>query len=112
MTSAILFGVFHILSNSAISLDRFLPTMLIGILLGYIAWKSNSIWPGFVLHALHNGTVAFLGYYQESLSELSWFPKEAEKIPPLWGLVGCVVAAIGIMLIVRAKRKVAPASNL
>ena len=112
LTSAILFGVFHILSNSAISLDRFLPTMLIGILLGYIAWKSNSIWPGFVLHALHNGTVAFLGYYQESLSELSWFPKEAEKIPPLWGLVGCVVAAIGIMLIVRAKRKVAPASNL
>ena len=107
LTTAILFGVFHILSNSAISLDRFLPTMLIGILLGYIAWKSNSIWPSFVLHALHNGTVAFLGYYQPQLSKLSWFPEEAEKIPPVWGLVACVVAMIGIMLIVRAKRKVA-----
>ena len=81
--------------------------MLIGILLGYIAWKSNSIWPSFILHTLHNGTVAFLGYYQPQLSELSWFPEEAEKIPPTWGLIGCVVAAIGIMLVVRSKRKLA-----
>ena len=107
LTTAILFGVFHILSNSAISLDRFLPTMLIGILLGYIAWKSNSIWPSFILHSLHNGTVAFLGYYQPQLSKLSWFPQEAEKIPPAWGLIACVVAAIGVMLVVRSKRKVA-----
>ena len=107
LTTAILFGVFHILSNSAISLDRFLPTMLIGILLGYIAWKSNSIWPSFILHALHNGTVAFLGYYQPQLSQLSWFPQEAEKIPPAWGLIACVIATIGILLIVRSKRKVA-----
>ncbi len=103
-TTAILFGVFHILSNSAISLDRFLPTMLIGILLGYLAWKSNSIWPGFILHALHNGTVAFLGYYQKQLSELSWFPKEAEKIPPTWGLVACAVAAFGLMIVIRSTR--------
>ena len=109
VTTAVLFGVFHILSNSAISLDRFLPTMLIGILLGYLAWKSNSIWPGVILHALHNGTVAFLGYYQPQLSELSWFPQEAEKIPPTWGLIACVVAAIGLMLVVKAKRKMDPA---
>jgi len=107
LTTAILFGVFHILSNSAISLDRFLPTMLMGILLGYIAWKSNSIWPSFILHSLHNAAVVFLGYYQESLSKLSWFPAESENIPPVWGLIACVVAAIGIMLIVRSKRKVA-----
>lgn len=107
VTTAILFGVFHILSNSAISLDRFLPTMLIGILLGYVAWKSNSIWPSFILHSLHNATVAFLGYYQESLSQLSWFPEESEKIPPTWGIIACVVAAIGILLVTRTKRKVA-----
>ena len=103
-TTAMLFGVFHILSNSAISLDRFLPTMLIGILLGYIAWKSNSILPGFILHALHNGTVAFLGYYQPQLSKLDWFPQEAEKIPPSWGIVGCILAAIGVAIVARAKR--------
>ena len=105
LATAILFGVFHILSNSAVSLDRFLPTMLIGILLGYIAWKSNSIWPGFLLHALHNGTVAFLGYYQESLSKLSWFPEEAEKVPTSWGIVACVVACVGVAIIVKAPRK-------
>ena len=105
LTTAVLFGVFHILSNSAISLDRFLPTMLIGILLGFIAWKSDSILPGFILHALHNGTVAFLGYYQPQLSQLDWFPQESEKIPPSWGIAACVVAAIGIAVVVRAKRQ-------
>ncbi len=108
LTTAILFGVFHILSNSAISLDRFLPTTLIGLLLGYLAWKSNSIWPGVILHALHNGTVAFLGYYQPQLSELSWFPQEAEKIPPAWGLIACAVAAVGMALVIRSKRRIDP----
>ena len=106
LTTAMLFGVFHILSNSAISLDRFLPTMLIGILLGYLAWKSNSIWPGVILHLIHNAVVVFLGYYQPQLSKYSWFPAEAEKIPPLWGLVGCVVAAVGLAIVIKAKRQV------
>ncbi len=106
LTTAMLFGVFHILSNSAISLDRFLPTMLIGILLGYLAWKSNSIWPGVILHSIHNAVVVFLGYYQPQLSKYSWFPAEAEKIPPLWGLVGCVVAAVGLAIVIKAKRQV------
>jgi membrane protease YdiL (CAAX protease family)/ABC-type transport system involved in multi-copper enzyme maturation permease subunit len=108
LTTAILFGVFHILSNSAISLDRFLPTMLIGILLGYLAWKSNSIWPGVILHALHNGTVAFLGYYQPQLAELSWFPQEAEKIPPTWGLIACVVATVGLAIVIKTSRRIEP----
>jgi len=108
LASAVLFGVFHILSNSAVSLDRFLPTMLIGILLGYLAWKSNSIWPGFLLHALHNGTVAFLGYYQKSLSKLSWFPEEAEKVPPSWGLVACVVACVGLAVLIKSTRQTDP----
>ncbi len=105
LTTAALFGVFHILSNSAISLDRFLPTMLIGILLGYIAWKSNSIWPSFVLHSIHNATVVFLGYFQPQLSKLDWFPQEAERIPPSWGLISIVVASIGIALIVKARKR-------
>ena len=103
VTTAILFGVFHILSSSAVSLDRFLPTMLIGLLLGYLAWKSNSLWPGVVLHSLHNATVVFLGYYQEKLSELSWFPNESENIPVLWGVVAAVLVAIGLLIAWKSK---------
>ena len=104
LATSILFGVFHILSNSAISLDRFLPTMLIGLLLGYLAWKSDSIWPGVTLHALHNAMVVFLGYYQKSLSEFSWFPAESENVPWSWGVVAMVIAAVGITIIVKARR--------
>jgi len=104
LATAVLFGVFHILSNSAISLDRFLPTMLIGLLLGYLAWKSNSIWPGVLLHALHNGMVVFLGYYQERLSEFPWFPQESESVPWVWGVVAMLIAAAGVMMVVKAQR--------
>ncbi len=98
LISAMVFGSFHVLSNSVIALDRLLPSTLIGVMLGYLAYKSDSIWPGVILHSLNNGFVVFLGYYQPTLSSYSWFPAEDESIPVLWVLVGLAVATIGIIL--------------
>ena len=55
LISAMVFGSFHVLSNSVIALDRLLPSTLIGVMLGYLAYKSDSIWPGVILHSLNNG---------------------------------------------------------
>lgn len=101
--SAVVFGLFHVLSNSVIALDRLLPTTLIGLVLGCLAWKSDSILPGVLLHSLHNATVVFLGYYQPQLQQLSWFPSESESLPWTW-LVGagcCVLVAM--LLLIRSK---------
>ena len=101
--SAVAFGLFHVLSNSVVALDRLVPTTLIGIVLGYLAYKSGSIVPGIVLHALHNGIVAFLAYYQPQLSQFEWFPDASEPIPFVWVAGAIVPAMIGMALIIYGK---------
>lgn len=100
LISAAVFGCFHMLSNSVIAVDRFIPTTLIGIILGYLAFKSNSILPGIILHSLNNGIVVFLAYYQPLLTnKYAWFPNEQDPIPMTWVLTGVAVAAIGATLV-------------
>ena len=103
LVSAGLFGFFHILSNSAISLDRLIPTTLMGILLGYVCYRSKSIWPGAILHMLHNGCLVFLGYFQPQLSQLSWFPQEGADVPMLWVVPAIVISLIAVTMITVAK---------
>lgn len=49
LLTALFFGVFHL------SIYRLLPTALTGILLGYLAVRTASIWPGMIVHVLVNG---------------------------------------------------------
>ena len=109
LISAVLFGFFHILSNSAISLDRLIPTTLMGILLGFVCYRSRSIWPGAILHMLHNGCLVFLGYFQPQLSQLSWFPAEGADVPLMWVVPAMVVSGIAIAMVsmMKPNKKVA-----
>ena len=108
LISAALFGFFHVLSNSAVSMDRLLPTTLMGILLGYVCYRSGSIWPGAILHMLHNACLVFLGYFQPQLSKLSWFPAEGENIPMTWVVPALVVSVIAIAMLTFSKRNLMP----
>lgn len=94
--SAVIFGLFHVLSNSVVAMDRFLPTTLVGLVLGWLCYRSGSILPGVLMHMLHNGIVTFLAYYQPSLSKLSWFPEEGAPIPMSWVLISVVISVVGI----------------
>ena len=99
--SAAMFGFFHVLSNSAISLDRLIPTTLMGVLLGYVCYRAESIWPSAILHALHNACLVFLGYYQPQLSQLSWFPSEGESVPMTWAIPALIVCGIAILMVAK-----------
>ena len=101
--SSLAFGIFHTLSGSVAAFDRLIPTTVMGLLLGYLAYKSNSIWPAVTLHAIHNAIVGFLAYYQPQLSQLSWFPGETDPIPITWIAVAAVVSFVGIAVIVATK---------
>jgi len=104
LISALVFGVFHTLGNSAIAIDRLIPTTLVGLMLGYLAYKSDSILPGIVLHCIHNAIVIFAAYFEPQLRAFSWFPGKDDPIPLQWVLVGGLVVAIGIVLIYVSKR--------
>jgi sodium transport system permease protein len=57
LVSSLLFAIAHLTAF------QFLPTFLIGLLLGYLALRSGSVYPGMILHALHNGLVFAVGFY-------------------------------------------------
>jgi sodium transport system permease protein len=59
LLTAFFFGVFHL------SLHRFLPVFLIGIVATYLVWKSGSIFTGMLLHMLVNGWAAILIHYPQ-----------------------------------------------
>ena len=104
LISAIVFGVFHTLGNSAIAIDRLIPSTLVGIMLGYLAYKSDSIVPGIVLHSLNNAIVIFLAYFEPQLRGLDWFPGKDDPIPLQWVVGGCLITAVGIALVYLSKR--------
>ena len=65
LLTALLFGVFHM------SLERVLPTAGLGVVLGVLAWRSGSLLPGVVFHALHNGLSVLLARYEVEIPGIS-----------------------------------------
>jgi sodium transport system permease protein len=54
--SAALFSLFH----AATLLDKLIPSLLLGLILGWLCWRTGSIFPGMLLHATYNGILATL----------------------------------------------------
>jgi sodium transport system permease protein len=59
LLSAVVFGLFHVSYETAI---RFLPTMWLGLVLGWTVWWTRSLWLAMLMHALHNGLLLFLAF--------------------------------------------------
>jgi ABC-type Na+ efflux pump permease subunit/membrane protease YdiL (CAAX protease family) len=99
LLSGAVFGAFHLLTESVIAVDRLVPTTLMGIVLAYVCWRTGSIVPGIFLHALNNGTVIALVYYQDALQRLSWFPFQGDRLPIAWIGSLLLIAAVGLAAI-------------
>ncbi|MGD9902397.1 MAG: ABC transporter permease subunit/CPBP intramembrane protease [Vicinamibacterales bacterium] len=64
LLSALLFGLAHA------SIYRLLPTFALGVLLGLLRWRSGSIVPGIVMHAVNNGLVGTLAQRPDLVARL------------------------------------------
>ena len=92
LASAALFAAFHLLVTDGLAVERLLPSLLLGVVLAGLCYKSGSIVPGMILHALHNGLLVLMAYYEPWLSERGWMPS-AEDHLPAWLLAGAAVGA-------------------
>lgn len=114
LVSALAFGVFHTLSLTDLSSQKFLPSFLAGLLLAWLAIQSGSIVPGMVLHSLNNGILVTLAYYQNRLVESGWIGEQQQGFPA-WGLgLAAGAFAIGCLLmvfLVRPTRRDAKATS-
>jgi sodium transport system permease protein len=99
VASAVLFGLFHLLVLDSLAVERLLPSILLGLLLGWMAWRTGSIWAGVVMHVTHNSLLVLLGYYEPQLSELGWNTEPGAHLPYSWlGMAAAVAAAGGVVL--------------
>ncbi|MGI9519297.1 MAG: ABC transporter permease subunit/CPBP intramembrane protease [Pirellulaceae bacterium] len=103
LATAIMFGAFHLISSSGLTISRLLPTTIMGILLGWVTWRSDSVIPAIILHALHNTITVGFGYFQKEIIDRGWITED-QTVLPLQVLVGGIVlvgAGISILLFLR-----------
>lgn len=93
LVTSLIFAIFHIMPHAV------LFAFPIGVWLGIMAWKSGSIWPGVICHAVINGlwNIYHIGVYLGVFSEL----------PPSALIVGGVigVAAFAGALVLMFRRQ-------
>ncbi|HUE75158.1 MAG TPA: ABC transporter permease subunit/CPBP intramembrane protease [Pirellulaceae bacterium] len=98
LLTALLFGLFHVFVTVILPV-RFLPSLSLGIVLGYVCWRTGSVLPGMLLHAVHNGLLILMGRYQTQLAQWGFGASETQHVPPLWLAAAAAVALIGLALV-------------
>ena len=80
-------------------MERFLPSTFLGLILGWVCWRTGSVLPGMLLHACHNGLLLLLACYRDALAKLSWDMSEQSHLPASWLVASLIGAAVaGVML--------------
>ena len=72
---------------------------IIGIFLGYVAWRTNSIWVPFLLHAMYNGSSSLISNLDESL--LPWWCIWKGHVSPPLLITGAVLLYWGLKTFIR-----------
>ena len=87
--------------------ERFVPTCFLGIILGWVCYRTGSVLPGMLLHTLHNGLLLSVSSFTNELATLGVGTESQEHLPTLWILAaGTTVAIAFLMLILGTQRPV------
>jgi sodium transport system permease protein len=104
VVTSLLFGLFHVLTGSSLLLERFVPTTLVGLFLGWVAYRSGSVWPGMALHVIYNGFLNMVAFYKDRLDFLGAPQEDAAHLPLSWLLVTTAITLCGAAVLWAATR--------
>lgn len=95
--TSVVFGLFHVLVGDTVLAVRFIPTTLLGVLLGWLSLHTGSVWPGMLLHVLHNSLLVSL---EDWAPRLGWDQAfGAGEALSGWLLLGAgLLTAVGVAL--------------
>ncbi|MDE6844631.1 MAG: ABC transporter permease [Lachnospiraceae bacterium] len=89
--TAALFGIYHM------SLVKFIPTGLLGLVFCIAAWRTGSIYPAMVMHFINNAVSVAITYYPEQLERvLPILTKTTLSVSDVLCLLGVGAALAGI----------------
>ena len=93
VVSALAFALFHFI------VFRFLTSALLGVLLAWMCWRSRSIWPGMIAHALHNGVLTLAALRPQTFAPFGVDESQPWAHFPLPVVAaGSAVLVVGILL--------------
>ncbi len=97
--TSVLFGLFHVLTGSALLVERFIPTTLMGLILGWIAYRSGSVLPGMVVHFVHNTLLNLVAYYHDRIDFFGTNLDDQAHLPTSWIVAASLISLVGALLI-------------
>ena len=99
VVSAVAFGLFHVVLSGGAAPERILPSTLMGLLLGWIAWRSGSVLPSMLLHVVHNSTLLIMVQSRDLLAGWNVGQLEQQHLPWEWMAVSTAMLVLGFALI-------------
>src|SRR5690606_2014792 len=92
-------GLFHLIVTDRLAFERFVPSTMMGAVLGWVCWRCASVLPGMLLHSTFNGFLIGVAYYKDQLAERGFGVEEQSHLPIGWLLAASVIAAAGVFVI-------------
>lgn len=105
LITAFLFGLFHVLTGSALLVERFVPSTLMGLIIGWVAYRTGSVFPGIVIHFVHNALLNTVLYYKDQLSFLGAGFDDQTHLPVLWLTIASGLVITGGLLVWMSSKK-------
>ncbi len=93
VATGLLFGLAHA------SIYRLLPTLFLGVVFGWVVWRTGSVLAGMICHLLNNGLMATLAHSRDLLTE--WGLSGTAYLPWSFILAGAAVMLAGLWLVAR-----------
>lgn len=97
--AAVLFGTFHVIVRDAIFFERFIPSTLLGIALGLVRYRTGSVWPGVLMHAMNNGLLLSIAHFAPKFQSLGIGDETRQHLPVLWLAIATGITLTGIALL-------------
>ncbi len=111
LVTSILFGLFHVLTGNALLIERFVPSTLMGLLIGWVAYSTGSVLPGMVVHFTHNGLLMMVLYYQDQLAFLGEGFDNQTHLPAVWICGAGLLLGVGAALVAVGSRERSPVAT-
>ena len=91
-----LFGLFHVIAAEGATVERLVPSAVLGVILSWIALRTGSVLPGMVMHVIHNSSLLILAHYRDELSNLAIGNVQQQHLPGLWLVASTTAILIGL----------------
>jgi membrane protease YdiL (CAAX protease family)/ABC-type Na+ efflux pump permease subunit len=107
LATALMFGLFHLISASGLTISRLLPTTVMGVVLGWVCYRSGSVIPSILLHALHNTITVSFAWFRDELVEKNLIAADQSSVPLAALVAGllCVGLGVALLLVQRLPRR-------